>query len=271
MNRNLVVDGYYVGKIDELTFNRTTFEEDVSFIKSLYENKNVYYNYRHSCENIHNIDFSDLTDIVGPIFNRHQIPMIEKEERTNLIKKYNIGVWQQWGELRQDYNIDSTTPPEGSQLWEQIKTDKIHHAMYNFRKIWLDNFSKLYPEVDINNLRFQDSITLYEDGDFINWHKDGEDDHNIDTRRICAILMYLSDESEYNDGGGKFLVEIKPKKIPTTTDIPTLPENYEAVLPLKGNFVVLDFKTNNLRHAVEEVKNNFKRYCYLTFVHEKRQ
>jgi Rps23 Pro-64 3,4-dihydroxylase Tpa1-like proline 4-hydroxylase len=258
MKPNLTVDGYYVGRLDELTFNRVEFEDDITFIKSLYENKNKHYRYRHSCDHY---DVGRLADIVGPL--PHQISMEQKEQRIHLVKEHKINVWQQWGELIQNYEINPITPTEGTETLERIKADKITNVVYNFRKIWLNNFSKLYPELDVDKLRISDSITLYENGDFINWHTDGNGNPNDELRRVCVILMYLSDESEYNDGGGKFLVERKLKDTVTTTQ----PEQYIEVLPLKENFVVLDFRNNNLKHAVEEVKNNFKRYCYIAFVH----
>ena len=69
------------------------------------------------------------------------------------------------------------------------------------------------------------------------------------------ILIYLSYEKDYNDGGGQLIIE--ENKIRTT------------VLPINDNFCVLDFTQNNPEHAVEAVKNNFRRFTFIDFIYEK--
>jgi len=43
------------------------------------------------------------------------------------------------------------------------------------------------------------------------------------------------------------------------------------VIPLKGNYVILDFTKHNLYHQVQEVKNNFRRFSYINFVYNKEK
>lgn len=219
MNKNILEDGYYAGKVEELQIDSLEFDTTIDFIKTLYNKKDEHYTYRHSCDESANLP--------------HRISMQEKEERIKFVEDNNIDVWQQWAEL-------------------SVRTEEIQHHIERLRKIWIDRLPQIYPELNETNIHFMDSITLYENGDFINWHYDG-----TQKGRVCAVLMYLSDRSEYNDGGGKFMIQ--NEKI----------GKYQEVLPIKKNFVLLDFKYHNLKHAVEKVKNDFKRYCYLAFVYNK--
>jgi Rps23 Pro-64 3,4-dihydroxylase Tpa1-like proline 4-hydroxylase len=113
-----------------------------------------------------------------------------------------------------------------------------------------ENFiTKLYPDY-LGNVSHVSNFTLYENGDFIQKHRDGKNEG-----RICVILIYLSHEKDYNDGGGQLIIE--ENKIRTT------------VLPINDNFCVLDFTQNNPEHAVEAVKNNFRRFTFIDFIYEK--
>ena len=104
---------------------------------------------------------------------------------------------------------------------------------------------KIYPE-SIGNETHNCNFTLYENGDFITPHRDG-----FNISRYCVILIYLSDEKDYNDGGGELVI---------------LENGVEVVVPpIKGNFAILDFTRNNANHAVNIVKNNFVRFTYINF------
>ena len=71
------------------------------------------------------------------------------------------------------------------------------------------------------------------------FHRDG-----FNISRYCVILIYLSDEKNYNDGGGELVIEENGVR--------------EVIKPVKGNFCILDFTRNNPNHAVNVVK----RYCW---------
>ena len=104
---------------------------------------------------------------------------------------------------------------------------------------------KIYPE-SINNGKSNSNFTLYENGDFITPHRDG-----FNIWRYCVILIYLSDEKDYNDGGGELIIEENGTR--------------EVIKPVKGKFCILDFTRNNPKHSVEIVKNNFRRFTYINF------
>jgi hypothetical protein len=93
----------------------------------------------------------------------------------------------------------------------------------------------------MENIAHGDNITVYEDGDFSKIHQDGQ---NIG--RYAAILIYFGEN--YNNGGGEFMI------------------GADKILPVIGNFVVLDFTKNNIQHGVRVIKNGFKRITYLDFV-----
>ena len=109
----------------------------------------------------------------------------------------------------------------------------------------------IYPDLK-NNMEHNHALTLYKNGDFITPHTDG-----MNPSRYCVVLVYLNESSEYNDGGGRLLVG-------------TDRENTEYVDPIIENFVILDFTSNEVLHAVEEVKNNFERLTYINFISNKK-
>jgi Rps23 Pro-64 3,4-dihydroxylase Tpa1-like proline 4-hydroxylase len=91
------------------------------------------------------------------------------------------------------------------------------------------------------------NFTLYEDGHFIDPHSDG-----LNVGRVCGLIIYLSYEEDYNDGGGELVIETN--------------SNTEYVIkPIFGTFSLLDFTKNNIRHSVNAVKNGFKRYSFIYF------
>jgi Rps23 Pro-64 3,4-dihydroxylase Tpa1-like proline 4-hydroxylase len=119
-----------------------------------------------------------------------------------------------------------------------------------FQKIVEEYVPKIYPELK-DNIDHQDNFTLYENGDHITPHNDGEN-----SARYCVILIYLSDKNDYNNGGG----ELEISEYGTTVKL----------LPLNDNFSILDFTRNNPNHSVLRVCNDFKRFTYINFVHNKK-
>lgn len=89
-------------------------------------------------------------------------------------------------------------------------------------------------------------------GKIIN-HKDAGEN----SQRLCVITFYLNEKSEAEGNGGEIvLTSKKGEKI-------TIP-------PYVGTAVILDFAgndgviRNNLEHEVTPIKNNFRRYTYLS-------
>jgi len=210
--------GYYVGNTNELTTNKVEFFDKIDLLIKSSETKDIY-KYR--------LDYN----IFGPHEN-YKIHLTEDEIplRDQYIIDNNRKVGQRWWESQgPSYTLDRLT-----EYFEGISENLI---------------GKLYPEY-IGNMAHVSNFTLYENGDFIEKHRDGKNEG-----RICVILIYLSYEKDYNDGGGQLIIE--ENKIQTT------------VLPINDNFCVLDFTENNPEHEVNAVKNNFRRFTFIDFIYSK--
>jgi GDP-L-fucose synthase len=209
--------GFYFGHISEIIkTNHNELTQAIDRLKYLAENKrSECFKYRHS---------------VAQNGYSYIIPVDEIDQRKNEVKEKRLEVTQQWYETSDIYY-----PP-----------------MIKYFEELLDSFIRdIYPEVESFN--YNQSFSLYEDGDFISDHADGQNKN-----RLCVVLIYLSDYEDYNNGGGNLILTLEnntKKKIP----------------PIKGNYVILDFLNHNLRHEVEPVKNGFKRYCYISFVYKKEK
>lgn len=186
-------------------------------IQELIKDKQNYFRYRNQIENS-----TEYT---------HYVQLDQLEERRRLIQENNFTLFQQWYEI---YKSDS----------------KVENIKDYFRKKIENLLFELYPELNTKNIEHIDTISLYENGDFIKPHSDGQN-----LGRLCVILIYLTEKENYNDGGGKLIISNK--------------DLYEEVLPVRGNYVILDFTQNNVSHAVEPVKNDFSRLCYISFVNNK--
>jgi Rps23 Pro-64 3,4-dihydroxylase Tpa1-like proline 4-hydroxylase len=159
----------------------------------------------------------------------------EIDARRKLVQDNNWTIGQQWYEAEQIL--------ENTEIFQF------------FRNALAEFVPTLYPELNKDNIMYYDNFTLYENGDFIENHNDGGYDSN--RGRLCVILIYLSDEKDHKDGGGEFI--LRDDKL------------HEEILPFKGNFVILDFTKHNLFHEVKKVKNNFQRFCYISFVSNKEK
>jgi hypothetical protein len=218
MNRyeSLLTNGYYIGNLNEIVTDMQEFDSYIVRIKKTFtdciEDNYIYRNViqMHPEYSM----FVELKDL---------------DERREIIKKNNYSIGQQWYE-----SVSSTA--------------ELLNCKYYFQDIVKNFITIPYPSLNrtTNNIRYNDSFTVFTPGDFIENHIDGQD-----LARLCVVLIYLSDPNDYNDGGGEFV----------------LPDNNITLLPLKGKYVILDFTKNNVRHAVNVVKNNFLRYSYIGFIY----
>ena len=77
------------------------------------------------------------------------------------------------------------------------------------------------------------------------------------SQRLCVMTFYLNDKSEAEGNGGEIVLTSK------NGDKIVIP-------PYKGTGVILDFAgndgiiRNNLEHEVTQIKNNFRRFTYLS-------
>lgn len=222
----LTKGGYYFGDINEIINNDPIFIDMLNDI-------------RESCDKEENFGYRfDYRYYQGNPYE-HNDTWVKKPHYTNedviLLEKH----------------IKDTEAVEVQRWWETIRYDNnLQKGREYLRKKIEEYIIKIYPDLK-DNFNHQDAFTVYKNGDHITPHNDGEN-----RKRYCVVLIYLSDENYYNNGGGELKIV----------------ENGETnlVKPTYGNFAILDFTLNNPDHSVEMVKNDFKRYTYIDFVHDNK-
>lgn len=213
----LFTKGFYVGGTTEIMPTETL--DDIALdVQEFLNNKEKYFSVRSSTND------QDLPQ---------QIPYGTKNFRKKLVKKMNLDLSQEWSEIiSQDIKYTS--------LLKEIRSYVTLFAI------------KFYPTLSAETIQFRDTITLFENGDFIRMHHDGKN-----LGRICVLLIYLTDNPNSSYHGGELIIE-------------EAPHTFVKVPPYKGTFVILDFTKHNVRHAVEKVTNNFERLCYISFIYDKK-
>ncbi len=142
-------------------------------------------------------------------------------------------------EQNQKYKKEILLKPNLKQLWfwKQYKSIELNQLLYSI-------FSKYY-DYNFDDLNFMTQFTYYNDGCFIEPHKDG-----VSLSRLCGILIYLN--KNYDESNGGLLVLEDGKKI----------------IPEFGRVVVFDYTENSVEHAVSKVvKGNRRAIC--AFIHKK--
>jgi Rps23 Pro-64 3,4-dihydroxylase Tpa1-like proline 4-hydroxylase len=215
--------GYYIGRTEEIVNDFTEFQYYIDLLKDTANNKDFYYSVRQS-----------VTSTPEGYEFPFQFDIKDYPERKRLIETAGVRVTQQW------YQLNSAPMVDGYAV----------DLRPYFRKLTIKIATQAYPELHADNIHHNDAFTLFEKGDFINSHVDGQN-----PGRLFVLLLYLSDEQDWNDGGGELIISDNG--------------NYERVKPFKGAFTLLDFKTHNIEHSVESIKNNFRRFTYLNFVYNK--
>ena len=216
--------GYYVGKVSEF-IRKDEWEKHKEICNKIFKlsEDKKYYSYRYEYRVPNTVTDEEILN-----FKRSLETQEEIEERRQFISENGWETIQHWWEL----NYKSG---EWLEFLEYFR-EKIQRFLY-----------KLYPDLKEWNTHNDDGITIYENGDFIESHIDGQN-----PTRYCVVLIYLTPEKEYIDGGGKLILQDKG--------------NYDEVVPVDVNFAILDFSKNNVNHAVEAVKNDFKRFTYINFI-----
>jgi len=217
-------EGAYVGNIMDF-INDDEYNEMLSVIEKVKEYSIVNRDTELHCRYMINGEGNTY---------EHKIPLKEVESRDSYVKDNNLVTFQKWFE----YTI------------RQKPNETNYHSIFGetSKKI-LDHF---YPNYEINH-NSSGGFTLYEDGHFIQDHKDGNN-----PGRVCVIIIYLSSESEYNnDGGGELVIKTNSDKEYT-------------IKPILGTFSLLDFSESDIHHQVNMVKNGFKRYAFINFFNLKQ-
>jgi len=224
LKNNLIEEGYCVGSIFDF-FSPDDLKSLNEYRKDLRDKvetkKEDYFICRHNYQPPNGL----------PQDYNSKIPLSEVKEREDYCRENNLLVWQEWFEA---------SPPVHDLQFVDIPFS-----------ISLDFVKRIYPEYNYDFRYYhinKGDISLFEDGHFICKHHDGKNEG-----RICAILIYLTDENEYNNSGGELILKANSGK-----EI--------EVKPIFGTFCLLDFTKNNIEHSVNPVKNGFKRLCYINFI-----
>jgi len=216
IKQSLDEKGYYTGTVDEFYLNVTEYRRMAFKTRTEIYHKALAENHIKYMNCIHGR--------VGNLYPNELDPS-QKDRRKQMIKEKGYTVDQQWSYFG------------GAQLQDYIKI--IEKLVF-----------PLYTDLTEENIRHNAKFTLYENEDSTDLHID----HYVPGRK-CAVLLYLSELDDYNDGGGKLiLTKLKDKKF------------LEDVPPVVPNFAIIDTEKHQLYHGVEPVKNDFKRFAFLDFV-----
>lgn len=225
-------EGAYVGSI----FNFITEEEVEKF------NRLIPLIQQHTVENRNSLkcryDYEVTEEEKAQGFI-HSIPISEYEARDKFVRENNRFIQQIFFE----FGIGDPRP-------EGLTNEDIALLM----EIKMRILSFFYPELSVKTPPMP-MFMLYEDGHFISKHKDGGRQNNPD--RACVIILYLTPEAEYNDGGGELIVTTNSGKVLETK-------------PVFGSFSMLDFTQSDVEHSVNVIKNGFKRLSSIYFFDEDR-
>jgi Rps23 Pro-64 3,4-dihydroxylase Tpa1-like proline 4-hydroxylase len=215
---NLLAEGAYIGKISDLLSDSeySHFVNQSKIARDLIQsNRNLL-----TCK----YDYSDRKED-----DDHSISISKVQERDEYVEENHLSIHQKW------YYLNNGNLPNEY-----------------FRDLSILITKKHYPDFtgDLSD-RFWGNATfsLYEEGNFIDEHRDG-----LDPDRLCVVLIYFSDPDSYKKSSGGELV------------ITTAHGEIKMVDPILGNYCILDFSQNNLEHEVLKVNDEFQRYTYIHFI-----
>lgn len=158
----------------------------------------------------------------------------EKNQMIKNLSKYETG------HFSQIYYQSSFNP-----IFEKFTgIDSGNNPMYNHI---ISNITKHFFDLDESiKLGAPTTITYYDKECMLARHSDG-----TGTGRVCAMLIYLNEEYDENDGG-----------------ILVLGNEYR-VLPVFGNVAIIDLQSFDILHEVTKVTGGLGRFALLSFVKRK--
>lgn len=137
-----------------------------------------------------------------------------------------------------------------SQMWyftdfsAVVREDEEIHRFENYIKNIITYFFDFSESQEYS--LFAPSFTYYDMGCKLENHSDG-----TGTGRICALLIYLNESYDENDGGILIL------------------NNNEKVIPTFGRVALIDLQSFDIKHMVTEVTGGLGRYALLSFIKKK--
>jgi len=164
----------------------------------------------------------------------HEAATEKKNELLKLIENDGLDVMQMW------YYADlSKILPEFN--YKTKETNKDYYYLKNQIKNMMTYFFDF--EETQNFVFFAPTFTYYDNGCMLKNHSDG-----TNTGRVCALLIYLNEEYDENDGGILIL------------------NDEEKVVPKFGKVAIIDLQSFDIKHQVTKVTGGIGRYAFLTFI-----
>ena len=128
-------------------------------------------------------------------------------------------------------------------IYEDVDSNYLNDLIKNTYNEIVRYFFDFSEEQEFSHLT---EFTYYDNGCQLQNHSDG-----TGTGRICAILIYLNEEYDENDGG---ILKLN---------------NKEKVIPTFGRVAIIDLQTFDIQHMVTKVTGGLGRFAILTFVKKK--
>jgi len=139
-----------------------------------------------------------------------------------------------------------------AQLWffrglsKVLEDSKSKYAINDYEKLIKKIVDFYFDMEESQEYSTPGSITYYNNDCILENHSDG-----TATGRICALLIYLNESYNEEDGGILIL------------------NNEEKILPVFGNVAIIDLQTFDIPHMVTKVTGGIGRYAILSFVKKK--
>jgi Rps23 Pro-64 3,4-dihydroxylase Tpa1-like proline 4-hydroxylase len=136
-----------------------------------------------------------------------------------------------------------------SQVWYYNDLNVIFNdSEFPKYKEYIENLVKYYFDFEETQefILFSPTLTYYDMDCELKNHSDG-----TGTGRVCALLIYLNEEYDENNGGYLVL------------------NNTEKVIPTFGRVAIIDLQTFDIPHMVTKVTGGMGRYAMLSFIKRK--
>jgi Rps23 Pro-64 3,4-dihydroxylase Tpa1-like proline 4-hydroxylase len=218
--------GYHIGKFEEIFTS-----EEIHFLKLV--SKQIYKEFKNEknieCKTQH----TGLLHMY-PFYEEETYihPYTDLEKIDSFIEEKGLKIFQRWKNLKGSVAFDG-----------YVKLKDL------LNKIKLNIVTKCYDEFgfDLANLNLGGvgTIAMYEKGDKQPPHIDAGSE-----KTLYGIIVYLTPEEDWSEGmGGEFLIN----------------HTSEKITPTFGNYVLLDFVDNLIKHQVLELIGDYKRYTLISF------
>jgi Rps23 Pro-64 3,4-dihydroxylase Tpa1-like proline 4-hydroxylase len=154
-------------------------------------------------------------------------------------------------ELLKEYDYEHT-----AQMWLISESTPMHTIDEKFENLFYDILEYFYNETE-DDVRMGQQWTCYSEKCFLKDHNDGQGDEYQNT---CAILIYLNEEWDESWGGNLILRNTRHTNDGVVA---------HKVVPTFAKVAIIDLKTFDTSHAVEDIIGDHNRCTILSFATSK--